>query len=94
MPDPILINGSPVRYDLAPNHADSWERYIERRYPLGGFLTAVVCNDLFGACARADSSNKFLLDEYCKWLWNYAPSGCYGSPEKYKTWLKGPEKGA
>ncbi len=88
VPGPVLVSGDPVRYDLLPNHADSFERYIERRCPFGHFLTAVVENDLFEACNRADAENRLLLAEYVKWLYNYAPTGCYGSREKVEAWLK------
>ncbi len=83
----ILVNGEPVRYDLAPNLADGLERYIEHRIPTGDFLRAVLCSDLQDACYRADDTNRYLLYEFCCWLDNYAPRACWGSADKYNAWL-------
>lgn len=63
-------------------------RYIEQGVPPGGFLKAVLCNDLFGALARADGSNLYQLLEISRWFYNYAPPGCHGSKENYRDWLE------
>jgi hypothetical protein len=39
-------------------------------YPGGGFVQAVVDNDLMGAFSRADSINKDAMGFYCKLLYN------------------------
>ena len=62
-------------------------RYILRRVPEGSFLAAVLCNDLKRACTHADSTNKRLLFNYMDFLYNYAPSGCFGSEAKYEAWI-------
>ncbi len=54
----------------------------------GGFLSAVITNDLFGAVGRADYENMQLLHNYCRALFNDVPSGCYGSQEKAEAWHK------
>jgi len=53
----------------------------------GDFLTAVLCNDLMEACHRADAINKEQLHAYAFFLYNYAPSACYGSAAKVKAWV-------
>jgi hypothetical protein len=40
-------------------------------YPGGGFVQAVVNNDLMGAFGRADSINKNYIGLYVKLLYNY-----------------------
>ena len=40
-------------------------------YPGGGFVQAVVNNDLMGAFGRADSINKRYIGLYVKLLYNY-----------------------
>lgn len=64
------------------------EDYIELHRPVGHFLTAVLTNDLREACARADQTNRYRLFDIVDWLYNEAPSVCWGSPEKVETWLK------
>lgn len=65
----------------------SLERYAEHRIEPGGFLTAVLKNDLAGALGRADDINKHRLYEIVKYIWNELPSECWGSPEKVEKWL-------
>jgi len=72
----------------------SLHRYIEKRIPPGGFLTAVLTNDLAEACGRADDDNLRILPAYIAYLYNEAPGGCWGSPESVKSWLAGPEETA
>ena len=64
------------------------ERYINEGVPPGHFLTAVLNNDLMDACGRADDENSKNIRAYCGYLYNEAPIGCYGSPEKVKAWIE------
>jgi len=64
------------------------QRYIDHGIPPGDFLTAVLSNDLREACTRADDENQQLIYEYVKFLYNYAPLGCWGSRENFHSWLK------
>ena len=65
----------------------SIDRYVEHRIPTGGFLEAVLSNDLMGAVGRADAGNLRDLHEICSYVYNRIPSGCWGSPEKVRAWL-------
>lgn len=53
---------------------------------VGDFLQAVFRNDLKQSVGRADETNQELLPEYVKFLYNYAPTLCWGSEENYKEW--------
>ena len=53
----------------------------------GGFMMAVLSNNLYGAVARADFVNINLLGEYARWLINYAPDGSHGDIDTVKGWL-------
>ena len=64
------------------------KRYIENGIEPGHFLAAVLQNDLRQACERADSTNMRLLFEYVQFLYNYAPSECWGSVVNYSGWIK------
>lgn len=48
-------------------------------YSFGGFVTAILANDLVGAAKRADSVNKQLLFEYADYLYNRLPRTMWGS---------------
>lgn len=67
---------------------DALLRYVNNGIAPGDFLTAVLNNDLKEACARADDENRQLIYEYVKFLYNQAPSGCWGSPECVRAWVK------
>jgi|TARA_R110000744_G_scaffold239736_3_gene357139 hypothetical protein len=61
-------------------------RYIEAGIRSGGFLTAVLSNDLIKAVNIADSENIKLLPDIVTWLYNFAPQECFGSFENVQDW--------
>lgn len=65
----------------------SLDRYIQYHIPTGGFLEAVLSNDLKEAFGRADKENRIALFEIVKYCYNELPSDCWGSPEKVDAWL-------
>lgn len=75
------------RYDMLPN-LDALKHYVNRRRPLGGFLTAIAENDLRTACGQADGHNIWLIPIYVAWLYNNAPAQSWGSKAKVKAWLE------
>lgn len=56
--------------------------------PVGGFLTAVLSNDLLEAVNRADDQSFPALPKIMKFLYNYTPGPCWGSREKVDAWRK------
>jgi len=73
---------------ISPTTMGGLKRYIENRIEGGGFLTAVLSNNLKEAIGRADNWNLETLLIIVCWLYNEAPSDCWGSPEKVSAWLK------
>lgn len=72
---------------MIPGHCrESMRLYVEHGVLPGSFLTAVLCNDFMEACGKADDVNRHLWD-YANFLYNYAPSNCFGSPEAVKAWV-------
>ena len=66
----------------------SLNRYRDDHVELGGFLTAVLRNDLLDAVCRADPSslgNIKAIVQHCQWE---LPGDSWGSPEAVKAWLK------
>jgi len=72
---------------IRENMMDSLQRYINEKVPVGDFLTAVLENNLSEACGRADDENLRNIPAYVAYLYNEAPSPCWGSPGKVKEWL-------
>jgi len=67
-------------------------RYIERGISPGGFLTAVICNNLAEAVARADDENISNLPAYIAYFYNEAPTPCWGNRENMERWVEEFEK--
>lgn len=79
----------PINYSMLPAHMqEAMQLWIERGIDGGSFMTSVLCNDLMGAIGRADGTNINRLKDYAMFLYNEAPPGCYGSPEKVSAWAK------
>lgn len=78
-----------IDYSGLPVHMQSGTRdYIEHGYEPGGFLTAVICNDLFAAVGRADLVNQKAIVDWVKFFYNKAPAGCWGSRESMEAWME------
>jgi hypothetical protein len=60
--------------------------YIVQGQRAGGFLTAVIVNDLRKAVRAADGTNVNKLKNYVVFFDNHAPMGCWGSVEAYSKW--------
>lgn len=87
LPADYELNGQKI-----PSHMhEPLLRYITEHSPVGGFLTAVLTNDLKEACMRADDQNLFVIPVFIGYLYNYAPSLCWGSQEQVKKWLEFPD---
>ena len=59
---------------------------MEGRVP-GGFLQAVLRNDLMEAAAHADGENGPRLKDWVVFLHNFTPGGCHGSHADYNEWF-------
>ena len=75
------------KYHIPERMMSAIKRYINHRHPVGDFLTAIICNDLKEAVARADEENMANLPAFVTYFYNEAPSMCWGSVDKMKDWL-------
>lgn len=66
---------------------DSLERYVKHKISPGGFLRAVLENDLTNAVARADYINIQRIPEIVRYVYNEVPGTAWGSPELVEEWL-------
>jgi hypothetical protein len=62
------------------------DRWVSDACPMGGFITAVLENDLAMAMGKADKDARENLFDIIKYLWNECPAPCWGSKEKVKAW--------
>jgi len=65
---------------------DGLTRWVNDHIPPGGFLQAVLVNDLARAVGKADSTNERLLSQYVRFLYNEVPDKCHGSPQRVFDW--------
>ena len=75
-------------YDMTLQCKMDLDLYIKKGIQPGGFLTAVICNDLMSAVGHADAWNIKIIPEYVKYLYNEAPGNCWGSTEAMQTWME------
>lgn len=69
-------------------------RYLLRGEIDGGFLQAVLENNLASAVCRADDRSLLHLQNIVKAIYNYVPSRAWGSPAKVNQWVKDREDGS
>ena len=67
--------------------AQTLEHYVMRGYAPGGFTTAVLANDLFGAVGKADHWNKPAIAEIVQEIARTCPVTAYGSYEAVRAWI-------
>jgi hypothetical protein len=71
---------------------ESLERYAQHGIPTGGFLQAVLCNDLYQAVLRADAENSARLRDVVVHVIHAMPAESWGSPEKVGAWIEKHER--
>jgi hypothetical protein len=77
------------RYQKIPDSIFySIKDYVEDRRAIGGFLQAVLSNNLMESATRADGHSFESLGVIALFIFNHVPCQCYGSPEKVKQWLE------
>lgn len=73
---------------MKPDTKASIDRYATQHIPTGGFLAAVLANDLFDALASADTDNAATLTEIAEYIYRTVPGHAYGSREAVRDWLQ------
>ena len=76
-----------VGYETIPHFTkDALDRWVNHGIYPGGFLTAVLCNDLFRAMGNADSHNLKELHNIVLFIYNRTPAGSWGSAAIMREW--------
>lgn len=66
----------------------SLDMYVRYGIETGGFLKAVLTNDLFGAMARADDENLRNLPAITALIYNKLPAGSWGNEKRMWDWMR------
>jgi hypothetical protein len=90
---PTSIHEEPYRLaafeqSVAEHLIDDLVLYITDGLPQGHFMTAVLSNDLKETFRRGDEVSLRRLRNLMSFLYNDAPSNCWGSPDLYKAWVE------
>lgn len=67
---------------------EALEAYVNHGVEPGGFLMAVLENDLMKACARADGQNKGRFFDIVQQVYHRVPSRAWGSLERVAAWIE------
>lgn len=73
--------------DIPEHTQDALENYFLRGWRPGGFVTAVLANDLMRACVSCDPANRQSLVDIAKWVQHRAPTGSWGNYDTVDAWL-------
>ena len=73
---------------IRPETIESIKAYMETGRPTGGFLYAVLTNDMTEALFRADIENREALYDIVSYIYNNIPGDAWGSPTKVEMWMK------
>lgn len=76
-----------VLLNVPEHNIDALWLYVNHGIETGGFLRAVLENDLMESFGHADIENRHHLFEICSFIYNELPTGCHGSCEKVQKWL-------
>lgn len=66
---------------------ESIDMYVEHHIPTGGFLQAVLENNLCGAVGHADEENLRDLKEIVGYIYNEIPAIAWGDRSTVQKWL-------
>ena len=89
---PASAPDSGVEWDKVPSTVPplvvkSLKNYVENRVKPGGFLSAVLANNLKAAIMSADPQSLAGLKSLVMFIYDYIPGNCHGSYQDMNRWL-------
>jgi len=73
---------------MIPEHTKQQiDLYVAHEIHPGGFLYALLTNNLKETCMRADEMNQRAIFDIVSYLYNNTPMDCWGSKERVNAWL-------
>lgn len=86
--DTAELEQSLAAYAVPEHLHDGLILYVTDHVLPGGFLSAVLRNDLLDAFNRADDESMAAMPNLVKWLYNCAPSPCWRSADAVRRWTE------
>lgn len=77
-----------MEYNIRQDVIESLDRYVNHGIKPGGFLEAVLANDLMESFGRADMGNRLSLFDILSYVYNELPANCHGSYEMVNSWME------
>lgn len=82
-------------YKFLPwGYRQEMKEYIERGKLTDPLLVAVLSGDLWAALECTEADGDHVITELARWVYRYAPQGCYGDLHKVAKWKAQKEKEA
>ncbi len=75
-----------MSYNIPEITRESIDAWVHDARPTGGFLRAVLSNDLRESFARADLESREAMFDIVSYLYNECPGLCWGSPDRVAEW--------
>lgn len=75
-------------YDMPEAIHRGLKRYRDTGCPTGGFLQAVLENNLMKAFAAADPQSTASMKDIVRWCYWNLPADAWGSAKQYKDWVE------
>lgn len=72
---------------MSDDNIGALQRYLDSGIMPGGFLTAVLENNLSESFGRADSFNTANMKDICGYIYNHFPSIAWGSRERVAAFV-------
>lgn len=73
---------------IPPTTKEAIDRYIKEGIEPGGFIKAVLSNNLYDAIFTADSENLSNLKDIITYLYKDAPIAALGSTKAVENWIQ------
>jgi len=84
-----MAEDNATNVERLPEHMQSSAKaYVDHGQIPGGFIKAVLQNDLVAAVSRADSKNEDAIKDWVMWMYNDIPSQAWGSEEAIAQWAE------
>ncbi len=76
-----------TQHNIPARTKDTIDNYVGKGLRPGHFVSAMLANDLKGACGAADNINRCYIFEICSYIYNEIPHQAQGSYQAIDDWI-------